>query len=834
MIGTRTHLTTVREGIAVERTDAGIDARVDAPAAVALLVCGWGAALLAAVLAAATALPAVVTTPPIVIALSFVPGGLALIAALGDIDLDARTVAYAFGLSLLATMATGFVANLVLPVAGITRPLATVPGAASVTVLVLGLAAAALDRHSDATVRASIPSFVAPTPLLLLSLPFAAVVGKYALVELGGSVEGVGIAGVRIALDANEPLIVVLTVVAVVPLALVAGRRHEWYALGIWTAALAVLYHASIGARFNGSPGVVRAFEAARWTPGVSEVGATATELLPNGVLFPLVAHLTGLDIMSELELVNPFLVAFLPLAIFATVRRYLGPRRAVLAATLVVFAHPFSIQYPTAGRVATPVLFLALFGLAVSDPDLGDATAPAFALVFASGVVVSHYGTAYFVLFALLGVVGLLVGLEVADEFRHRLSARARADGGTTGHPDSRGVDRDRDRDRDWGRGRGLLARVLDRLDGRTPDGRRTLVSWRFVLYYTVAATGWYLFATGGTKFRILPNQIASTLAALFGEEASTGRTTARLQRDYGAPSIAYAKALYGVIGVAMVVGLLVAYYRRFHPDREAPVDDRYLGLGTVMLGVFGLTFLVRNWGGGRPMMITFVFTGAFAALGATWVAARAGRALREAAARVAPRLAEVGVRPESALAVVLAVLFVLNAGVAAQTVLPPGSPTDGLEPGSGVDTGTTDIAAHVWVIEHHDPDGPNRVYGDRIAFGQSDWYRPSIEYGTDGHGAYRRSGLLKPEGFLHEHDDPNVEPGYVLLLGHNLESGTVQARVSREEYPIERVEPDLSQRHRVYTTGRSVVLYANQTVVDGTGTGTDTGTGAGTDATE
>ena len=86
--------------------------------------------------------PGVVTAPPVVFALTFVPGGLAVLLLYEDLRVSARTVLYAMGLSLISLLGMGLVINLFLPRVGTEQPLATLPLAVSVTLIVTGLAVA--------------------------------------------------------------------------------------------------------------------------------------------------------------------------------------------------------------------------------------------------------------------------------------------------------------------------------------------------------------------------------------------------------------------------------------------------------------------------------------------------------------------------------------------------------------------------------------------------------------------------------------------------------------------------------------------------------------------
>jgi uncharacterized membrane protein len=327
----------------------------------------------------------------------------------------------------------------------------------------------------------------------------------------------------------------------------------------------------------------------------------------------------------------------------------------------------------------------------------------------------------------------------------------------------------------------------------------RGAVFSWTVVAFYVVVTFSWYLYTNGGRAFSLFPRHLSRSLGELLTGSSSVGRTGARLQRDYGSEVISFSKRIYMFIGVLMAVGFAVTYYRRYREGngRRLPRrDDAYLAIGMGMLGLFGTTVFIRTWGGGRPMMITFVFTAVFASFGVIWL----GRELELAADT--DRLPDVTVPGEtvamSMFAVLLAVLFVLNSGVATAVGLDARAPSQTPVPSENYQE--TDLATHAWVIDNRET---GNVYGDNIAFGHTDWLLPAIAARTDTGVGY---GGEKPRNHLDGLTRPDADAGYLLLLGHNVETGTLHRYASQQ--PIEDVRPEYRE-NKVYTTGRSTVYY-------------------------
>lgn len=755
---------------------------LDSTEAILVTVAAYGLSVV--MMALGDVLPSVFTVPFVVLSLSFVPGAL-LVLALDRprLRVTAEHVLYAFGSSLMILMTVGVLVNLLLPLVGVEKPLMALPLGAGVTLAVGLLATLAWVRNPAGTVVARVPPLWSPVPLALCSLPLLAIIG----VSL---VNATGI---------NVLLVVVLLAVGVVPLLVVRGLDRRWHPLAIWTVALSILYHKSLWqyAGFGGRPHGIEAWETGRWSPGVVSIDSFSSELVQNGVLFPLFARLSDVFIMTQYEVVNPFFISFLPLALYVTFRRYVDAETAFLGAAVFAFAHPFYLQYPTAGRAGTPVLFLGLFAVALSNDGLSPASRAGLAVTFLTGVVVSHYGTSYYVAAAFLGAVGLQWVLRLVDG---RVGERLRS---VVHAPDGGTISRD------------------------SMDARRTAIfSTTTVFFFLSAALGWYLYTRGGWKFDLLPKHVRDNLVTLVTDPSVQGRTASRIQETYTSTSIEVAKYIYVLLAVLMVVGLAAAFYRRLVGPKPL-FDDHFLTIAAALFGIFGVTIVLRNWGGGRPMMITFSFTAVFAVIGARWLVAASERAGAELGVgqrlRSAPDLVRTAhrrydsIRPVGthAFATLLLVLFVLNTGVAAATVFGGYSPSNvpaqatlaaDKNPQSQVTVHReTDIVTHVWLVEHLD--SSYDVYGDTFAARQYDWYRPDITARTPALGG-GYTPETKPEGLDVDAQRAGTEQGYLLIMGHNLALEALWPERFGAPVPLD--DLSLERQNRIYTTGESHVYFS------------------------
>ncbi len=730
------------------RTTVGAVVGLYALAVVAVLLAEW--------------MPSVLVVPPVVLALSFVPGSLFLLL-FGDVrEVGAKWVVYALGLSLFLLMLLGLVINVTLPMVGVGTPLAVGPLLGSVSLLVGALSVGAVLREDAGDVRVVAPDPQRPTPLAFALLPLLSVLGVSLLNRTGD----------------NSLLLVALTLVAVFPLVAVLTDIEKWHGFGVWSMAMAILYHDAlyVSKTFPGNPVVVRIWEAGRWVPGTTEGGPLSTELLQHGTIFPTYAVLADLNIMTQMVVVNPFFVSFIPVALYVAFRNHVTAKQAFLGASIFMFAHPFYNQYTTAGRAATPVLFLALFTVVISESEIGELAKGGLSLVFLNGVVFTHYGTSYFVVAALGSAFVVLLGLKLLDE----------------------GMDFARDNER------------VD-LDSMVPDsmdrGGQSVLSWGLVGFYTVLTFSWFLFTNDQRGFALFPRHFSRSVVQFFSDEAGieTGRTGARLARDYGSAAITYSKVIYVIIAAFIGLGLLVTFVRRFRNPEKNTVADHVLALGSVMLGIFGMTFIVRNWGGGRPMMITFVFVLVFSVVGVTWVG-DVGESVSETFADGSRLPLITQERAMAGFALLVGLLLILNSGVASALVL-TGSAPSSVPLGDGETSFDRDISMHAWLIDHHE-DGS--VYGDNRAFVQTDAAAPAIAIRTDDGRAYDGYGGDKPRDDIDQLKQSGAPPGYLLFVTNNVVSDRFSRGYSFEPTSVVR---DEYTRNVIYTTGESRIHYFGDT---------------------
>jgi uncharacterized membrane protein len=713
-----------------------------------------------------------IRTAFVFIDLSFIPGCL-LLLYLDEFCFDLDRILYSVGSSLILIMVTGVILNLALPVIGFMRPMSVSNLIFGLTVLVCILSLMAyrrtLGREGVLTlvgkrITPAVPLFLLLIPLTVLSISVLQV------------------------FDQNLPIIVVLSVIAVIPLWLVLTDRFDWYALGVWGVAMALLYHATFSSQaYGGSSIPLHIMEVQHWTPGVFETASTTTSLVANGVLYTSYATLSDIPFYIQTSYINPILVSLLPVIIFQTYRKYVSDKMAFLGVSVFMFAHPFYRLYPGGGRVSTPVIFLALVGLLISDTRLNVSRKHLFSLLFATGIILSHYGTSYFVMFGFLGAYLVLSTFPYVKKSISYL-------------PEN------------------VNEISKNNLEIETPDNMGPVVTASFTGFFVIAVLAWYLYTSGGTHFS-LPGHIQRALASLFGGDLISGSTANRVQKSYGYNTLSIRLSRFIYIGLVslMGVGFLIEVCSRIYHHTTSKFEDEYLAIAGIFLTVSGSSFLLPvGWGGGRPMMIAFTFIAVFAVVGLVRVVKLCRQVVELSPARInTPSTRFMETVALSSFATIVAVFLLLNSGVLAATIVGGTAPHNvpiqpkldqrenpNFRSGAYVDT---DVQTHAWLLDHRTTD--YGIRGDLIVHGQTDKYRSSIAIAMDTDVVFPYEDSA-PNGFLNRIENDRFSK-YVLIMGHNKNLDVYTLNSTYERKSLDPLHDDLAIRDRIYTTGDSSIYF-------------------------
>ncbi|RXK46947.1 DUF2206 domain-containing protein [Halorientalis pallida] len=722
-----------------------------------------------------------------VVYLTIVPG--LLIVTLLGLDYELATVTgYVVGTSLITTMIVGGVISLLFPGLGVTEPLRPVPLSLSLGSVVAALWVSVYRAESEFSIDVPIGALVNPLPLGLLLIPFGSVLGT-AYQTGGGS---------------NIPLMTTLIVVAVTPLVLLTWTSsRRWYGLAVWMLAIALVYNDGLWPFSGGHQLISITIEQGRWIPNYQGGGIELGSLLPNGVLYPAYALLGDIPMGVQWDLVNPFIVALLPVWLFAMFRWRTNAQKALIGACLFMFSFPFYTLYPGGGRVATPVFFLALTGLAASDDLMAEEYRQPLSLVFAAGISVSHYGTSWVVMVAFIISAMLLLATRVADRLWP---------GRNQSRPDAEKTMSD--------------GGVRSSLSGQSRVDRGRLLQWPFIVFYSAFTLAWYLYTGLGGKFKTLPNHIANGIAKITSGSTASGDAARSLTKDYGSISIAWSRQLYLLFGVLMALGILILAWKRVIRNKKV-VSDEFLALGGGFFTILAIAFLPFSSGfnTARVMMIVFAFSALFMTFGAGAILNGLSQGVSAFKDRlpVSADWAEVasvnlqsvisaGRVAVSGLGILLAVFLLLNTGVVAELVTKDYAPTnpvsterllnseDPIERSQAGACTDCKVQMHVWILENKAPSRP--IYGDFLLNAQIDYWRGPITRQLD-------KVPTKVYNDIWEIRNGTKNTSYIAIRPYNMDTGGV---LVKGKYDWRQLDMNglTKTTNRIYVSGDSRIYMS------------------------
>jgi uncharacterized membrane protein len=332
--------------------------------------------------------------------------GVLLLRALGiRPDLVRANPVYGAAASLAVLIATALLINSVGPGWGIAHPLERLP-------LACGLAAICLVLIAVARVRSG-PDFLLYLPridrvravtCLLPAIPALAALGALWLTNSHGSEAAIA----AVALSGAT-----LLVGGVTADRLDAGRCRAI----LYFVSVALMFSFSLRGRFVYGSDIL-----AEYHDYVSVLGAHRWAIHPHNPAYYSMMSLTTLPTMLSVlsgaaplfvfKFVYPALLGFFPVGIFAIGARFLSHRSAFVAAMLLSVQSYLFAEMPAIARQIIALLFMVALLGELSDVDLKPGQRRLAIAIFALGMVVSHYGTTYFMIL-MLGVA-LVVGLAM------------------------------------------------------------------------------------------------------------------------------------------------------------------------------------------------------------------------------------------------------------------------------------------------------------------------------------------------------------------------------------------------------------------------------------
>ncbi|MFC1924390.1 DUF2206 domain-containing protein [Chloroflexota bacterium] len=145
-------------------------------------------------------------------------------------------------------------------------------------------------------------------------------------------------------------------------------------------------------------------YEDQEWQMYPSDIAkGTFNSCISTSILPVINSRLTGLELESGYRLLFPVIFAFMPVAMFLTWRKMFKDRYTLLA-TFFIMSQIAFLAVENSGRTKVALFFFSLFLLILFCQNILPKQRLLLLFIFAAGIVLSHYSTAYIFIFIIGG----------------------------------------------------------------------------------------------------------------------------------------------------------------------------------------------------------------------------------------------------------------------------------------------------------------------------------------------------------------------------------------------------------------------------------------------
>jgi len=329
--------------------------------------------------------------------LSFVPGFIFLcLFKLGNID-DIEKILLSVGFSLAFLMVVGLLVNEIGFMIGLSNPLTLLPMMIALNgiIIVISILGSLWGEPIKITKIIQIQSrSMLLLLLLIVSLPILSVLG-----------------GLWVNLFENNSLLLLL--MAAIAFVFVMGVMldTQWslrlYALAVFMIAISLLYHSQFISNYVvsfGSDVTTELFvfksvqNNAYWGP--ARFFPRQSSMLSITILPTLYSTLLNVDPQWTFKILFPLIFSFVPVGLYQVARKYIGEKYAFVSAFLFMAQQTFYFEMVSLNRQMVAELFFILLLLVLLNNRMKQSSKTLCFIVFAFGLITSHYGLSEIFLF--------------------------------------------------------------------------------------------------------------------------------------------------------------------------------------------------------------------------------------------------------------------------------------------------------------------------------------------------------------------------------------------------------------------------------------------------
>ncbi len=427
--------------------------------------------------------------------LTFIPGIIILrIINLRELGF-LKTLVFSSALSIAFLLITGLLMNSLYPYLGISAPLSLFSMVTTISALTMGLCLVAYLRDRKRLYQAESNRKRIPVPsfpvLFLILLPLLSVLGTQIVNNYNN----------------NVLLLVMLGLVGIVPVIVsftdvIPERLHP---LAVASVALSLVYHHSLISNYIVGFDIHTEYQLAnqvllnaRWDPNIAQ---TYNSALSITILPSIYAYITHLSLTWVFKAIYPLFLMFSALATYEigfSITR--NSKIGFLSAFFMMAVNVFYTVLPEVAKQEVAYLFMGAIALIMIDKSIPPLPKRILAMVFVTGLIVSHYSMAFIFLGAAIFVQLLLLSLFILKRILHIYQVR-----GGSGEPDP-----------------------LNRENSSTSfhiSNVDVTGDLMFVVFTFVIAVSWYMYQSGGAALNgavFIIRDIVANISEMFSPKTS------------------------------------------------------------------------------------------------------------------------------------------------------------------------------------------------------------------------------------------------------------------------------------------------------------------------
>lgn len=503
-----------------------------------------------------------------IIFLLFIPGFLVIrFLKIKDIN-PLEFIMYDLGLSIAFLMFVGFMMNLIYPLLGIKNPLTFLNVFFTINSIIIIMLILTFIKTNmfDEPIFLKKDAFKCPAFYFFLILPFISIIGTYSMNIF----------------NINMILMVLFGLIALVPIFIAWDKfiPKNLYPFATFMVSLSLLFSSSLISFYIWGYDIQNEYYLSKlvitnslWDPKVS---LASNSMLSIVFLAPILSIFSGIKLVWIYKVVYPFIFAFVPLALYKIFQKQTNSKIAFFSSFFFMSFFVFFHEMLQLARQEIAELFLVLILLLFLNENIMKMKKSIMLLIFASALIVSHYGISYI-------FIGLLLGTYI---FTYAYQRKA----------------------------------ILFKKEFFNKDSisHNKFISSSILLFLVVLAISWYSYTAQSTNFSVvikLISNISSSLNDLMNPQSAQGY--AIIVSGTATKIGVYSKFLQILSQVFIVIGVICVFFNYM----KINLKTEYLGitLGSLTLCFLAIftPYLASALNTSRLYQISLIFLSVFCIIG-------------------------------------------------------------------------------------------------------------------------------------------------------------------------------------------------------------------------